>query len=111
MSTEHFEKYEELKSRYIDLNITLHNYLVFFSRYKGPKITKMLKHTCREMREILFQMEKILPKVRREHVDNWRQVVAEQKRPSTGGFLYARKSSKLKEPNYGNDDTSTSNSI
>jgi hypothetical protein len=72
MSTELENKYRELYSKYVDLNINLHNYHIDFLKRKLKKDADIIRDDLSAIRNILLEMKKLVLAVRREHIANWK---------------------------------------
>lgn len=99
MSTEIEDRYKKLYSRYVELNINLHNYHVDFLKRKLKKHADLIRDDLSEMRELVLEMKKIVLAVRREHVKNWRVKIQDKYYYSKDG---KKKLKRSKKKDYGN---------
>jgi len=99
MSTDKEDRYRELYSKYVDLNIDLHNYHVEFFKRKSVNSAKGIRDCLAEMRELVLELKKLVLSVRREHVINWRVKIQDKYYYSKDG---KKKLKRSKKKDYGN---------
>ncbi len=112
MSTEILDEYLRLYSEYISLSVNLHNYNQSFLKHKGGPTSRTCRRTIKQMREILYHMDKLVYKVRREHLDNWKEEVASRKTVMPDGRIKRkRKTPNKRKSKNGYDNSTTKTTI
>jgi len=107
MSTEILIQYKNLYSEYIDLSVKLHNYHLSYLKYKGKETSRLCKRTIKQMRKLLYHMDKLNFQVRREHLDAWKAEVESRKTILPDGTIKVKRKPNKRKLKDGNNSTTT----
>lgn len=108
MQSKLLEEYKKLYSDYISLNVDLHNYNLTFIKNRGDDSSRSCKRTIKKMRMVLYHLDKLVYKVRREHLDNWKKEVEKRKIIQPDGTIKTiRKTPYKRKKTNGHNGTTT----